>query len=1427
MVQSRDTRGIKIWIWGCLPEGDLIGAVDLQVTSEHPVHLQVVSTSYLYAIPTCAREHLFEVVDLCCGLGGFTHLLSRVGMHLRFGVDQNERWEHLFKLLHPQDAKFLKGDINELGVLRELVSAGCFHGVLCAGISCNGHSAMGDQLGMQDPRSMSLPKALQTAYMLQAACFVLECTPAIMRDPAAQEIIRKYAQATGYRVTQSLVQLSKSWCARRERWFGFFCAPLLGMCTLHNMPDLSVMPMPGDLMPELKVWPKFEQDQLVLNLYELSKYHAFATGGIQACYFKKDGKLPTLLHSAGNALYTCSCGCRAALSDARLQARGLIGVLIPLGTFERHMNIDMQHCRYLHPLEMWCLMGGLPDVSFGYNLRLAMSGIGQCVAPMVGLWIFAQIRQHLDGFLEIPKKVCPFDVLHAYALEVKQKCGLVWNPPVPPTIAEEAIEDESPRLTVSVVWPTVSDAVVKVSCPVGVAGGQILAAETSLGTMEWEVDVTADGEPMDLQGHLVRDTLITVVPKGWDVKKVVESEKVACCLEIANVPSESVSVPTVSYDVPVTNLVDLQHARVLDWGREQRVATLSRQGPVWGDDELLFWLNTVAGVTDPSQNVVVWDPLLVSGLVVSADQGTWNALTVSLGSVATVISAVACDRHWFPLVWRIDQLGVKLFTCGVAEPHAEWLSKLAAVVGLGRTGSPGAWTSRDLGFVVTQHCGAMAIAFIRHLLVESPCPISQAEVNVVAGELRLGFERCLGELCVRPRLAALGQVDFQALQELLVSHGVASAEAKTRAQSLASAVGEGDVVAAMGTSNVWRELKWRANQLRPPFIIVKPSELQAQIQKRNGVGTVGQKKHKQPKGKGKGGNWMQSPVLDPTRLRIEHGLLQSTEGLPLSQVALPQVGTNVQGVVLTTGAMAAPYVQAAKVLSTGALAFFVIDSVQPLSGIPSEVMRLPLVCVENSEPLLVEGLLIQLGACQVVRPVSKAGCAVNSVATCVVKAMVFRDMVSIPWEQVIAHPLQYVVQRLGPLQVCEDEECQGCEAWHASAAYPVDTPILEVWGRQWMKQTFVYSSPDDADIYAVHLRVPEALQVVLQEFSGDQGVFVEPKSVCGRKPSGVFQVIWTPKASLSQLIIQRQTLPEVCGVARLGNKLGLRCKVEHAASLSAKIRPEQVYLPQGEKLTFLVGPMPYGTLRSSLSQALKECGWVVRPLQPVSTRSSVPGLMFRVQAIEEPPQKVLRMSHGDVVVTRETEAQQLEPEKPSVVATQATVSKVSADKQVDELQINDPWAKPVAKGSKPAPASIHIGSPLDDMEQRVINAVLAQMPKQTMEVDSEVSVDSRVELLEQQVHDMQNQTQTLHATVKRQGAEQEQQIQEVRAQIAQQGSHFEAALANQSGQLQTFQESFREQFRQQTAHQQTMLDSMFQQQMHQFESLLAKRHKPE
>ena len=305
---------------------------------------------------------------------------------------------------------------------------------------------------------------------------------------------------------------------------------------------------------------------------------------------------------------------------------------------------------------------------------------------------------------------------------------------------------------------------------------------------------------------------------------------------------------------------------------------------------------------------------------------------------------------------------------------------------------------------------------------------------------------------------------------------------------------------------------------------------------------------------------------------------------------------------------------------------------------------------------------------------------------------------------------------------------------------------------------------------------------------------------------------WTPRADLRQLIMQRQTLPEVCGVARLGTKLGLRCRVEFAAALSAKIRPEQVFLPQGDKLTFLVGPMPYGTLKSSLTKAMSENGWTVRPLQPVSTRSHVPGLVFRVQAITEPPRKVMRMSHGDVVITRESETAQQGPDKPGVIATPSTVSKVSTDATVDELQVNDPWAKPSTKAVK-TPAPVHIGSPLDDIEQKVINAVMAQLPRAAMDVDADAETNDRVGKLEQQVQELHQHAQTLQHAVAKQTNDIDMQFQEIRTQVSQQGAHFETALANQNVQLQSFHESFQEQFRQQSAHQQSMLDSMFQQQM--------------
>jgi hypothetical protein len=53
---------------------------------------------------------------------------------------------------------------------------------------------------------------------------------------------------------------------------------------------------------------------------------------------------------------------------------------------------------------------------------------------------------------------------------------------------------------------------------------------------------------------------------------------------------------------------------------------------------------------------------------------------------------------------------------------------------------------------------------------------------------------------------------------------------------------------------------------------------------------------------------------------------------------------------------------------------------------------------------------------------------------------------------------------------------------------PLDAPVVEVWGKQWMKLHFASCPPTEAEVFSVHLRIPDNLQHVVQEFSGFAGV---------------------------------------------------------------------------------------------------------------------------------------------------------------------------------------------------------------------------------------------------------------------------------------------------------------------------------------------------
>jgi len=769
------------------------------------------------------------------------------------------------------------------------------------------------------------------------------------------------------------------------------------MCELQDMPQETSVPCIRDLIAEFGVWHQYDQAQLNLNLYELSKYYQYAAGGIDESFIKLHEKLPTLLHSAGNQMYTCACGCRAALSEQRLKQKGMVGVLIPLGTTQVHMNVCMRHARYLHPIEMWALMGGHPEVNMGSNLRLAMAGVGQAVAPLMGFWIFAHIRRVLDLALELPP--CnPLPLFQEYMAEVIHACRLKWPPatmPCAPT-AEDPIEETEVAGLITLSRPLSDESDVLVRVSPGSTGEQLLAAEVKLGNAVKDFQLRVNGEPMNPSQTFPNDALVSLVSPAWTPEQLYAEKQVPCCLDV-DAFLHFVRASDAFEPGPMNDLGRLSAVRHPDMPNVTRQSVLAMQGPVWGDDELLFGLHQIADNTDADQCVTVWDPLLISGLVQQDVPATWSQLVAALRPMTTVVSAVLLGGHWIPLVWRIDTVGAKLHTLAVTVDFEPVLDSLCRAIDLYRGGARGVWKAHEPGFVPVGYCGALALCFVRHLLWGWLLVDDQCSLQWVSDQMRKDFAAQLPEPCLRPMLAGLGLTVQARLADLLCEHGVPTQEAMGRATLAIKALGEDGIGKALDSDNQWRELKWLGNQSRPPYMFIKPSELQSQIELRDKDKPVGQKKHKSRPSKGKGKGLSTQLSVDPASLRLETGIFQSEQGQLLPQLGLSQVGPTAVGVVVVSVHTIEPYLKAGNPLSSGPLAFFVVDSPGvPATGFQVSSERIPMVCAVNSEPLLIDGHLIQLGAMRVQRAPLQPGCSVQSIPTCVVKAMIFRDQTQVP-----------------------------------------------------------------------------------------------------------------------------------------------------------------------------------------------------------------------------------------------------------------------------------------------------------------------------------------------------------------------------------------------------------------------------------------------
>ena len=942
----------KVVMLGSLPDVCQCWVIlQAKVRDASELTIEVGGATTLHKVEPCAAHKLDQVVELCCGLGAFSSITHHLGMKVVAGVDLNDKWAPLFKSLHGEEAEFIHGSCGDLEVVRRLLSLNCLHSILLSGISCQPFSRAGDQRGLRDPRSISLPHTLRTAWYLQCPVVVLECTPEIQRDKQVQDILCAFRDATGCHLTQCLVALQDVWCTNRERWFAIFSAAPLGPVVIPPPIKIRDMSCVGLVMPYVLDWPD-ALPQLELTLYELAKFYAYAAGGISKAFLDLKAILPTLLHSCGNQLYACRCGCRGPLSLTRLSQSGLYGTLVPLEGFVWHENQHMQKSRYFHPLEMYLLQGGDPLVDFGDDLRLAMAGVGQCVSPLVATWILAHVRQAVQKLRGDPQ-VNPAKLLEEHVDRVLDSRDVLW-----PTPMDQA--DFMPDSHPVRIWDHATQSMTSFMCAPSVTLSNFLEAERALQgflTTSPVSSVGADGSVwaggqqcmnLDVTLHSLSDLSLGRPPH------VSRPTLLPCpCGEVdeVTIPAPAVISPTIPFsikldDVPMlpkdcSELVEkschelvatpcprlsstatvptLLH-RVLPMASRSKI--LTNQGNLWADDEIRFFINKLLHEGPVDQHLMMWDPLALSSVIRFANFGLLQELIASVPQVATILSACLIENHWYAVVWRCEPSSVQAYTCGhpcnislaLQRVHQEFcVTRQCPHIGI---------SFRSMPFLVDACCGALAIAFLQHIVHGSAIPHTKPLLVELHLTYRSTFTDSLASTVPRPWIWGLGEQTKTRLELLLQEHGVVPNEVSERATMVLSKIGEGKVEAALKSNNPWKDLKWFANACTPQLQLVKPMELQAAVDRRSKKAQPLGDKSQKVKGKGKG-RGIAPHTIDPSGLRLETGLFQCGQGANLAQIDLAHVGPNASGIVLTTLPKALPFLKSGRQVSAGGLGMVV------------------------------------------------------------------------------------------------------------------------------------------------------------------------------------------------------------------------------------------------------------------------------------------------------------------------------------------------------------------------------------------------------------------------------------------------------------------------------------------------------------------------
>ena len=481
-----------------------------------------------------------------------------------------------------------------------------------------------------------------------------------------------------------------------------------------------------------------------------------------------------------------------------------------------------------------------------------------------------------------------------------------------------------------------------------------------------------------------------------------------------------------------------------------------------------------------------------------------------------------------------------------------------------------------------------------------------------------------------------------------------------------------------------------------------------------------------------------------------------------------QVNAQTSGIVVTTAAQAEAYFRLTEPVTKGALGLLILDFQDDRIPDRKTLVRVPATYLPTTEPIIVTAALLQLGVASAVRNTPDQCLAVEQVDPQVIRVLAYRDQLTQQWSDFVQGPVKTIFQS---------------DAF--VAIEPHSQAVLDVWDRQFLTDKFTRVGPTDAAIFAVCLRLTNDAATSVLKASSNQGYYFEPRSQNGREPDAAFKVVWLPKASHGDALVAKQTSSCEVWMVRNGLRYGLRTAATNHKDVHDVYRPDIAFLEGSSLQTFKVGPLPWGTTRSSLTKVLAAWNWQSRPGQPIGQAPDHSGVMWTVQAASPPGHWIYTMTPGDVLIsTSGLDKQQPTKQTANVLASAKTLQHIAdrtkpttGDRQKpDPWLTSDPWSQWSA--TKPALTNTQLAT----LEANVTKSLKATLASDDAPMTP--AVDGRVTALEAQVQQLSNNMQNLSSSV----SSLQHQQQQVNGQVSQQIQGVKQQLDHQHTGLQNMLE---------------------------------------